>query len=180
MKKVEPTYEELRKRLTDEEIVESYVFRSTMREEEQAAAEAELKKLRLEQLKNMSDEQVLQSELMRMKLLLQDYFHQAEYIESYSFENQLKYYIALLKKSRKDFAEDVAIHPTKLSRILSGKEHPNIELMYRLELHSGKMIPAVYWYKLFSKKLEDNIRKNKQKRSEEYKRVKNRLNFRLS
>lgn len=52
--------------------------------------------------------------------------------------------------------------------------------MYRLEHHSGGMIPATYWYRLHAKKLEDGIRKNQEKRQEGYKRVKNELNFRPS
>ncbi|AEE48669.1 hypothetical protein [Haliscomenobacter hydrossis] len=68
----EPTYEDLRKELSDEEIVESFVFRSTMTAEERKQADEEFRKLRFESLKEMSDEQILQSELMRMKLLLKD------------------------------------------------------------------------------------------------------------
>ena len=65
----EPTYEDLRKELSDEEIAESFVFRSTMTAEERNQADEEFRKLRFKRLKEMSDEQILQSELMRMKLL---------------------------------------------------------------------------------------------------------------
>ena len=74
-KKNEPTYDQLKKTLTDEEIVESYVLRSEMTEEEKTEAEDEFRKLRMEQLKSMSNQQVLQSELMRMKLLMKDYIN---------------------------------------------------------------------------------------------------------
>lgn len=173
----EPTYEDLRKQYSDEEIVESFVFRSRMSEEEKASADAEFKRLRLEQLKNMSDKQILKGELMRMKLLQRDYFKQPSYSMAYSFEQQLKAYIDLLKKSRKSVAEDLDIHPTKLSRILNGKENPNIDLMYRLEKHSGNMIPAVHWYRLFTRKIEYDIQQNAEHRQKEYDRVKNELAF---
>ena len=179
-KRKEPTYEDLRKNLSDEEIAESFVFRSTMTDEERKQADEEFRRLRFERLKEMSDEQILQGELMRMRLLMKDYFKQSEYMENYSFPNQLKKYIGLLKKTRADFAADLDIHKTKLSRILNNKENPNIELMYRLEHHSGNMIPATYWYKLHSRKLEEDIRMDEIKRAEEYKRVKNRLEFRRS
>ena len=179
-KKKEPTYQELRKKMSDEEIVESFVFRSTMTDEERKQADEEFRKLRFESLKKMSDEQILQSKLMRMRFLMKDYFKQSEFIESYSFSSQLKKYIGLLKKTRKDFAADLDIHKTKLSRILNDKENPNIELMYRLEHHSGNMIPATYWYRLHSRKLEEDIKRDSIKRSEEYKRVKNRLKFKKS
>ncbi|MEM0992959.1 MAG: helix-turn-helix transcriptional regulator [Bacteroidota bacterium] len=175
--KKEPTYEDLRKAYSDEEIVESFVFRSSMSEEEKAVADATFRRLRLEQLKNMSDKQVLKAELMRMKLLQRDYFKQNNYVVGYSFEEQLKAYIGLLKKSRKSVAEDLDIHPTKLSRILNGKENPNIDLMYRLERHSGNMIPATYWYRLVTKKVEHDIRQNEAHRQKEYERVKNELVF---
>jgi len=177
-KQKEPTYNDLKKKLSDEEIVESYVFRSTMTADERKQADEGFRKLRFESLKNMSDEQILQSELMRMKLLMKDYFQQSAFIASYSFSSQLKQYIDLLKKNRADFAADLDIHKTKLSRILNDKENPNLELMYRLERHSGNMIPANYWYRLHSRKLEEDIKLDTQKRAEEYKRVKNELKFR--
>ena len=79
-----------------------------------------------------------------------------------------------------DFANDLNIHKTKLSRILNNRENPNIELMYRLEHHSGQMIPATYWYRLFTKKQEEDIKLNHEKRKLESKKVKNELNFKLS
>jgi transcriptional regulator with XRE-family HTH domain len=176
----EPSYAYLSKQLTDEEIAESFVFRSTLTDEEQKQADEEFRRLRLESLKNMSNEQILQSELMRMRLLMQDYFKAAVFMESFSFANQLKQYIDLLKKNNAEVAADLDIHRTKLSRILNGKENPNVELMYRLEHHSGNMIPATYWYKLHSRKLEEDIKMNAEKRAEEYKRVKNVLKFKKS
>jgi transcriptional regulator with XRE-family HTH domain len=179
-KKNEPTYEKLRKALSDEEIAESYVLRSTMTEEEKSQAEAEFKKLRMQRLKSMSDEQVLQSELMRMKLLMKDYFKQNIFLPSFSFASQLKKYIALLNVSHTKFASDINIHKTKLSRIINSKENPNIELMYRLEIHSGAMIPATYWYRLFSKEIEEEIKTDQEKRAIESEKVKNELKFKLS
>ena len=176
----EPTYEDLRKEFSDEEMVENFVFRSTMTAEERNQADEEFRKFRFERLKEMSDEQILQSELMRMKLLMKDYFNQSEFMASYSFSSQLKQYIGLLKKTRTDFAADLDIHKTKLSRILNDKESPNLELMYRLEHHSSNMIPATYWYRLHSRELEEDIKLDTEKRAVEYKRVKNQLTFKKS
>lgn len=180
MNKKEPTYNKVQTRLSDEEIVDSFVFRHDLSEKEKKEADEELLRLRLKRLKEMSDEQVLHSELMRMKLLMKSYFKQNKFDENFSFSNQLKKYIELLKKSHIEFARDIDIHKTKLSRVLNDRENPNIELMYRLEKHSGKLIPANYWYKLHSKKLEQEIKINKDKRKEEYKRVKNQLKFKIS
>lgn len=179
MNKNEPTYESVSKYLTDEEIVESFVFRSTMTAEEKEAADAEFRKLRFEQLKNMSDEQRLKGELRRMQSLMEDYFKQSTYIVSYSFANQLKAYIGFLKKTHTSFAKDIGIHKTKLSRILNHKENPNIDLMYRLERHSGQMLPAIYWFRLHVKQLEHSIKEDETKRQEAYKKVSNELSFQL-
>lgn len=178
-KKNEPIYEKLSKSLSDEEIAESYVLRSEMTEKEKSQAEAGFKKLRMQRLKSMSDEHVLQSELMRMKLLMKDYFKQNIFLQSFSFANQLKKYVFLLQVSHAQFAEDINIHKTKLSRILNSKENPNIELMYRLEIHSGAMIPATYWYRLHTKKIEEEIKTNQEKRAIESEKVKNELKFKL-
>ena len=46
--------------------------------EEREKAEEEFRKLRLERLDSMSDEQILLSELIKMKLLMEDYFEGVE------------------------------------------------------------------------------------------------------
>lgn len=163
--------------MSKEELAESYIFRGTLSGKEKEEADKEFLRLRLQKLKEKSDEQILQGELIRMKLLMQDYFNQNMFDNKYSFANQLKQYITILKKSHTNFASDIDIHKTKLSRLLNSRENPNIELMYRLEMHSDKIIPATYWYKLHSLKLEHEINMNKEKRAEEYKRVKNVLKF---
>lgn len=173
--KKEPTYEELSKVYSDKEIAESFVFRSNMTDEEKEVADAEFKRLRFEQLGNMSDEEILKGELIRMKLLIKDYFEQPDFVEEYSFSNQLRKYIFLLKKTMTAFAHDIDLHKTRLSRILNNRESPNIELMYRLEHHSGMMIPATYWYRLFTKKQEEEIKSDSKKRTAESQRVKNEL-----
>jgi len=180
MNKKEPNYDKVKTRLSDEEIVDSFIFRSDLSEKEKTIADEEFLRLRLKKLKEMSDDQILHSELIRMKLLMKDYFQQNIFEDSFSFSSQLKKYIELLKKTHIEFANDIDIHKTKLSRIINNRENPNVELMYRLETHSGKLIPANYWYKLHAKKLEQEIKINKDKRKEEAKRVKNKLKFKMS
>ncbi|MEL6671069.1 MAG: hypothetical protein AAFR61_02725 [Bacteroidota bacterium] len=176
-KKGEPTYDKLKKTLSDQEIAQSYVLRGTMTEEEKQAAEAEFKKLRLEKLKSMSDEQVLQGELVRMKLLIRDYLQQNTFLPAFSFASQLKQYIDLLKVPHGQFAQDIAIHKTKLSRLIHAKEAPNVDFMYRLEIHSGAMIPASFWYRLYAKQIEEEIKTNQEKRALASEKVKNELKF---
>jgi len=178
MKKSEKIYEKLKKKLTDEEIVERYVIPGEISEAEQQVVEEEFRSIRMNMLKERSEQQRLLSELMRMKLLIKDYLKTSQYDEAFSFSNQLQAYIKTIERPKKDFAEEIDIHPTRLSRILSGKESPNIELVYRLEKHCGQLIPAIYWWKLHAKQLEHLIQKDEQKRLEESHKVKNHLKFR--
>lgn len=176
-KKKEQNYTEIKKILSDEEIVENFIFRGILSGDDKTEAEDEFRRIRLERLKEMSDSQILQSELIRMNLLIRDYFKQSSFLQEYSFSSQLKNYVSILKKSMKEIATDLNIHKTKLSRIINGRENPNIDLMYRLEKHSGELIPATYWFRLHTKELEEEIKINLDKREIEYKKVTNELNF---
>jgi plasmid maintenance system antidote protein VapI len=178
MKKSEKVYEQLKKKLTDEEIVERYVIPREISEAERQVVEEEFRSIRMNMLKERSEQQRLLSELMRIKLLIKDYLKASQYDEAFSFANQLQAYIKTIDRPKKVFAEEIDIHPTRLSRILSGKESPNIELVYRLEKHCGQLIPAIYWWKLHAKQLEHLIQKDEQKRLEESHKVKNHLKFR--
>jgi len=178
MKKSEEIYQKLKEKLTDEEIVERYVIPEEISEAERQVVEEAFRAIRMNMLKERSEQQRLLSELMRMKLLIRDYLKNSQYDEAFSFANQLQAYIKIIDRPKKDFAEEIDIHPTRLSRILSGKESPNIELVYRLEKHGGQLIPAIYWWKLHAKQLEYLIQKDEQKRLEESHKVKNHLKFR--
>ncbi len=41
---------------------------------------------------------------------------------------------------------------------------PNIPLVYRLEKHSGRLIPALLWWKIFTKKMEAYIQNDTTRR----------------
>ena len=69
-------------------------------------------------------------------------------------------------------------HPTKLSRILNEKENPNIELMYRLGKHSDGELPVHYWWRLFSRQLENKIKTDLEKKLDEASKVKGHLDIR--
>ncbi len=178
MKKSEKIYRELSKKYTDEEIVESFVFNETLDTEEQKKAEEEFRKIRMERLKNMSESDILSANLIKIKLRIKDYFKRSKFEDRFSFSNQLKEYIKITKRSNKEIAENLNIHPTKLSRIINDKENPNIELMYRLEEHSSGELPAFYWWRLYSKELEYKIRTDLEKKLEEAKKVKGALQVR--
>lgn len=176
MNKYETIYEHLLEEFTIEEIAEAYLFSGDLEKNEQTEME-EFRRLRAKALLERTEEQRLLSELMRMKLLMRDYFERSGFEEVFSFSKQLEQYIKILGRSHKEFAEDIGLHPTKLSRLLNDRENPNIELTYRLETHCGNIIPAVYWWKLLAKRIEEDVRTDDETRQMEKQRVRNQLKF---
>lgn len=179
MKKSEKIYNRLSEQLSDEEIVDGYLFNDdNLSEEEQRVVDKELRELRLKRLQEMTDSQKLFGQLMKIKYRMQDYFESSKYDQQFSFSNQLKEYSSIINRTNKDFAKDLGLHHTKLSRILNGKENPNIELLYRLDEHSNGELPAHYWWRLHAKELEHKILTDLDKRIEESKKVTNPLTVR--
>lgn len=173
----EPTYEELSKIYTDEEIADSMVLRSTLSDEEREAAHKEFLRIRMDRLKNMSESDVLLSNLMRMKIQIENYIENNEYNARFRFSNQLKEYLSITKRTQKAFSEEIDIHTAQLNRIIRGKENPNVELLYRIEKHSNGYLSAKQLYRLHTMKLEAEILEDKERRSAQYSRVKKTLPF---
>lgn len=177
MNKSDKIYTKLSKKYSDKEIVENFVFNETLDPKEQKKVNEEFRKLRLERLKNMSPAEILVSDLMKMKLLIKEYFKKERFDPAYSFANQLRHYISITNRNNKEIADNLSIHTTKLSRILNNKENPNIELMYRLEEHSNGEIPAYYWWRLYARQLEHLIKTDLEKQLTEAAKVKDSLNL---
>lgn len=163
--------------LSDAELAEAYVFPSNLSEEERHAANLEIREVRLQKLREMTAQQRLHSELLRLKFQMEDYFQRDTYDEMHSFPVYLKAYITILNKKQKDFAEEVDLHQTKLNQLLTGKTAANFSLFYRLEKHSGGILKANYWWKLCAKKIEFDLKTNNADRQKEGARVKNELVF---
>src|SRR5690606_37306003 len=94
--------------------------------------------------------------------LYRDNFHYGYFLSSY---------IRLINKKQKEFAQEISIDETRLSRIIHQKEQPNEELFIRLELHSKNIIPAVYWFHLSAKGRAHDIHTNLEIRKQEKKYV---------
>ena len=175
MKKSEEVYKDLKRNYSDEELADSFIFSVELPKEEQKEAREEFLKLRFERLKTMSEEELISSDLFAFKLRLKRYFEKGKYDDAFSFSNQLKAYIKITRRSNADVAGNLGIHKTKLSRLINDRESPNIDLMYRLEVHSSKEIPAFYWWKLYSKELEFKIKTDYEKMKEAGEKVENPL-----
>jgi len=163
--------------MTPEELVKYYVFPHGLSDQEKKQAEAEMKEVRMRLLREMTDAQRMYAELIRLRLRTEQYVNEEAYQEEKTFGSFLREYLTLIRKSQKDFSEDIGLHPTKLSRILHDRDDPNIQLVYRLEKHSARKIPAVLWWKIFMKKVEHEIEENEEMRKAEEAKVENALEF---
>jgi hypothetical protein len=175
MNNYEKIYQELRQQYTDEEIAEGYMIPQQLTDEEQQASDAELRRVRFQLLNNRSEEQRMLSEVVRLRIQIQHYLEANIYTPDFDFGKIVERYITILNKSRKDFAEDIAIHPTKLSRIINSKDEPNSSLLYRLTHHSDQLIPLSFWWKLMARRQEHLVVSNSEALKSEGERVKNRL-----
>ncbi len=178
MKKYEKLYNELRKKYTDAEIADSMLIPKDLTGEEKEKSNEELLAFRRKLLRERTEEQRVYSELLRFKFLLADYIKEEVFADEKSFGKHLEEYARILNRTKKRLSEDIGIHYTRLSRIINDREEPNIELMYRLEKHSGELIPALYWWKLVTKKQEFIIKKDSKTRKKESSMVRNAIRYR--
>lgn len=149
---------------TEQDLAEAHVFAHNLSPVEKQEADSEMKTLRLQRLTAMSDNQKLQSDLLRLKFLMEDAIQQEVYSEKHNFSAFLQAYLKILDKKQVDFAAEISLHPTKLNQIINNKTTPNIPLFYRLEKHSGGLISALLWWKLFTKKIEADIKNDTTRR----------------
>ena len=177
MKKYERLYRELRKKYTDEEIADSMLLPADLTEGEKQKADEELKAFRMKIISEQTEDQRLYSDLLRLRYQLESYVESREYNAELSFGKQLAEYIRILNRTKKQVSEELNVHYTRLSRIINEKEEPNIELVYRLEKHSGELVPALAWWRLIMKKQEHVIQKDKKRRKLEASKVTNPLNL---
>lgn len=178
MKKYEKIYKELRKKYSDDEIAESMMIPQDLTEEELKKSNEEIRAFRFKLLKERTEDQRIHSELLRFKFLMEDYIKNSIYSDEYSFGKHLSEYVRILNRTKKSLSEDLDVHYTRLSRIINDREDPNVELIYRLEKHSGQIIPALYWWKLVTKKQEHIIKEDTKTRKKESSKVKNAVKFR--
>ncbi len=171
--KYDRIYQTLRKKYSDEEIADSTLIPADLTTDEQQEAQQQMRAFRLESLQNMTEEEQVLSDVMRLKFQMEAYVKANTFSFEKTFGKYLAEYIRVLRKSRREVAEDLSLHYKKLSRIINDREEPNVELSYRLEKHSGSLIKAITWWKLMVKKQEFIISEDDQTRAIEEQKVKN-------
>lgn len=166
-------FKELQEKYTVEEIAEAYMIPKTLSPEERKKGDEEFLKLRLEMRKHRTQKQMLLSEIMRLRIKIENYLKEETYLENFSFAGVINDYIHILEKTKKDFVEDIGISIAQFNKIIQEKETPSIDLIYRLEKHTDSIIPALYWWKIVALEIEYNIDKREVKRIETGKNVRN-------
>ncbi|MFK7937258.1 MAG: helix-turn-helix domain-containing protein [Saprospiraceae bacterium] len=163
--------------LTPEEEVRAFVYPHGLSKEEKAVLDAEMREIRFRLLRQMTAEDKIFSALIRLNILMNNFIKAEGYSPSQGFVSFLKEYLHITKRKQKDFAQEIGLHSSQLSRILNEKESPNLALMYRLEKHSDSVIKAKTWWKVFIKKMEAEVENNDKLRAQEAAKVTNGLQF---
>ncbi len=169
MKTNREIYEEAVRKYGAEEIGDGMLASGELSEE----ARAEFVRLRMQRRQAMSKQEKLLSNLLRLKYQLKTYLAEKEFKEENRLGEILKEYLQITERKQKELAKQIDIHPSRLNRIIKGKESLSKALAYRLEFHSGNTIPALYWWKLMQKEIEQEIRNEETERVAEQQYVNN-------
>lgn len=164
--------------LSPEELVEAAIFPVEMSEEERTVAIQEMKELRLKRMASLSVEEKTYANLVQLRIQMERYL-MAETLsqDEKSFGHFLQVYQSIVGRNQRELAQDLGLHHTKLNRLLHDHDTPNLAFIYRLEKHSGNMIPALLWWKIGIKKTELLIVSDKKTKVLEGKKVRNELHF---
>ncbi|MEM8900043.1 MAG: hypothetical protein AAGC85_18150 [Bacteroidota bacterium] len=165
-------YQKLLKQYSDQEIADSMLIPAQLNEPQKTYERKEFVEKRMSMLNDMTEEDRMRADIMRLRFQMEGYLKVEGFAFDKTFGKYLEEYMRILRKDRKEIAADLAVHYTKLSRILNDKEEPNVELSYRLEKHSGQLIQATTWWKLTMKKQVFLISMDEETREREQQKVK--------
>lgn len=171
--KYEKIYKKLKEEFSDEEIADSMFIPEDLSEVEKKELADEMKELRMQKLGKTTEKERVLADVMRLRFQIENYTEKDAFSIDKTFGKFLAEYIRIVNKDRREIAKDLAIHYTKLSRIVNDKEEPNIELCYRLEKHSGNLVKTELWWKLIVKKQEFFISQDEETRKQEQDKVSN-------
>jgi len=171
-------FKELRKKYTLDEIVDSMLVPAELSEAKENQANAELRAYRMKILAGMTDEDRIISDVLRLRFQIENYLSEKEFNNENTFGKYLAEYIRILNRTRREIADNLALHYTKLSRIINDKEEPNIELCYRLERHSSELIRSDIWWRLIIKKQAYILLEDEKTKLAEQRKVKNPIKLR--
>jgi hypothetical protein len=152
---------------TLEELADAHIIPAKLSTEERAAVDADLHVFRMRILAEMTEQDRLKSNLCQLRGLMRRDLNQTEQPPTYTFESVLKEYLRICNKKQITLAQELQLSSSKLNLYLSGKEHPNLSVLYRLEKHSGGLIPALLWWQVAARKIEQQIQQDTENRQRE-------------
>ena len=147
---------------------------------EKSKADSELRTLRLNSLKNISENQKVYADLISLKYSILDYLEIGIFSKNYLFSEFLKKYVSITNTTRRKLAENLGIHETKFSKIINNKENPGLGFLYRIEEHSNSLFPASLLWQLVAKKMLIEIDSNTVEKKKQSKLVKNKLKLKTA
>ncbi len=124
-------------------------------DEERKADGKVLMAARLERMKNLSPELIIQARLLSLKFRMEDSLLKDDFKHLSLFTEFLSEYIDIIYDKKSRFAEDIDISSVKLSHFLNRHREPQEEFLKKLMIHSeltyknvggfeGKM-----WYRIY-------------------------------
>ena len=146
-----------------------------LNKKQKSKADNELMKARLASLTKIGNKEKIYADLISLKFKLIEYINLGIFSEQYLFSEFLSKYVNILNISKRKLAADLSIHETQFSRIVNNKENPGIGILYRIEEHSNRIIPATLLWKIVNMKLAKEIESNIVERRKQSKLVKNKL-----
>ncbi len=155
------------KTYTVREIAEAHVIPAEITKEEQKKSDLEFSAFRRKQLALISEKDRINSRLLQLRFRMEDCISDDSDKAKLTFGDFLEEYIRDLNLRQVDFSREIGLHVTKLSRLLNNREDPSEKIFVRLELHSGNIIPAVVWLKLFQKQKAGQLQEDWQLREKE-------------
>lgn len=163
------------KKYSAKELAEAHVFPSQLAPAGKRAAENEFSQFRIQRLKGMTVPEKYYSRLMELKYTMEEYANSQGYNENYTFSYFLNEYLHTLNKGKTEFSKEIDLHGAQLSRLLNDKDDPSQRIFVRLEIHSGNIISAIDWLRVYEKQMELELMKDKEIRKKESKHVKFRI-----
>lgn len=167
----------LKKKYSDTELAESFVFRTKVAPEEQTILDRDLAAARNTLRDKTTSQQRNKAALLQLRFQMEDELQSSGFDAAKSFAVFLRRYIKLNYTAYKDFASDIGINVTELSQILNNHRSPSENTIIRLELHSNNFIPAKIWFRLLEKERLHELESNMLIREREAQYVKRKLKF---
>ena len=171
MNEKEQIYKSLQEKYSQAELADAILLSDSSVSEDEIKAKEGFVKLRMARKNNLTEKEQLYSNILTLKYNMKSYLSKHQFNSKNTFGDYLRTYLKVVGRTQKRLAEEINIHPSRLSRIIKGKESVGKSLAYRLEEHSGTLIPAIFWWKIFQLEVEQEIMTAKEERIIEKKHV---------